>query len=214
MRRRQRALVYVVKPRIAFRHPLVRSAVYDASSFTERQQVHQALADVLLEDREPDRRAWHLAAAVLGQDSDIAGELERLAERARLRSGYATASRALERSAELSANDESRAIRLARAADDAWLAGRPDRALALLDAAAAGTTSARLRADTCHLRGTIELRCGVPARALTILAAGAEEVASIDPGKAIEMLVEAGQAASYAEISLGSSRWGGERRAW
>jgi ATP/maltotriose-dependent transcriptional regulator MalT len=37
----------------------------------------------------------------------------------------------------------------------------------------------------------------MPAEALMILAAGAEEVASVDPGKAIEMLVEAGQSASY-----------------
>ena len=192
------SLVRVEGPRIVFHHPLVRSAVYDASRSTERQRVHRALADVLPEDGEPDRRAWHLAAAVLGHDSEIAGELERVAERARLRSGYATASRALERSAELTADDESRALRLARAADDAWLAGSPDRALALLDVAAAGETSARLRADIDHLRGTIELRCGVPARALTILASGAEAVASADPSKAIEMLVEAGQSASYA----------------
>ena len=192
------SFVRVVGPRIMFRHPLVRSAVYDASSFTQRQRVHRALADVLHAEREPDRRAWHLAAAVQGPNSDIADELERLADRARLRSGYATASRALERSAELTADDESRALRLARAADDAWLAGHPDRALALLDVTAVGVTSARLRADMLHLRGTIELRCGVPAMALTILAAGADEIAFADPGKAIEMLVEAGQSASYA----------------
>ena len=192
------SLVRVEGPRIVFHHPLVRSAVYDASGSTERRRVHRALADVLLEEGEPDRRAWHLAAAVLGHDSEIAGALERVAERARLRSGYATASRALERSAELTAEDESRALRLARAADDAWLAGSPDRALALLDAAAPRETSVRLRADIDHLRGTIELRCGVPARALTILASGAEAVASADPSKAIEMLVEAGQSASYA----------------
>jgi DNA-binding CsgD family transcriptional regulator len=186
-----------VEPRILFRHPLVRSAVYDASSFTERQRAHHTLADVLSEEREPDRRAWHLAAALLEPDGHVADELDRLAERARSRSGYATASRALERSAELTADDGARGLRLSRAADDAWLAGRPDRALALLDAAEVVATSASLRAQVLHLRGTIELRCGMPAKALTILAAGAEEVASIDPGKAIEMLVEAGQSASY-----------------
>ena len=55
-----------------------------------------------------------------------------------------------------------------------------------------------MRADVLHLRGTIGLRCGVPADAATILAAGAAEVAPLAPGKAIEMLVEAAQAASYA----------------
>jgi ATP/maltotriose-dependent transcriptional regulator MalT len=192
------SLVRVVEPRFLFRHPLVRSTVYDASSFSRRQQAHHTLADVLAEEREPDRRTWHLAAGLLEPDSHVAAELDRLAERARFRSGYATASRALERSAELTADDEVRALRLSRAADDAWLAGRPDRALALLDTVGAVATSARLRADILHLRGTIELRCGVPAKALTILAAGAEEVAPVEPGKAIEMLVEAGQSASYA----------------
>jgi DNA-binding NarL/FixJ family response regulator/tetratricopeptide (TPR) repeat protein len=192
------SLVRVVGQRVEFHHPLVRSAVYDASGFTERRQVHHALAEVLEHEREPDRRAWHLAAAVVGHDAAIAAELEGVADRARLRSGYATASRALERSAELSEDDDSRAVRLVRAADDAWLAGTPDRALALLDAAAAGESPGRLRADIVHLRGTIELRCGMPAKALRILAAGAEEVAAIDTGKAIDMLVEAGQSASYA----------------
>jgi ATP/maltotriose-dependent transcriptional regulator MalT len=191
-------LVRVVEPRVLFRHPLVRSAVYDASSFTQRQQAHHALADVLAEDREPDRRAWHLAAALLEPDGEVADELDRLAERARFRSGYATASRALERSAELTPDEEVRALRFSRAADDAWLAGRPDRALSLLDAVGAVVTSAPMRADILHLRGTIELRCGAPAKALKILSAGAEEIASVDPGKAIEMLVEAGQSASYA----------------
>jgi DNA-binding CsgD family transcriptional regulator len=191
------SLVHVVEPRIRFHHPLVRSAVYDASSFAQRQEAHRALAEVLAEDHEPDRRAWHLAAARLEPDGQVADELDRLAERARFRSGYATASRALERSAELTADEEVRALRLSGAADNAWLAGRPDRALALLDSADGAGASARLRADILHLRGTIELRCGMPAEALMILAAGAEEVASVDPGKAIEMLVEAGQSASY-----------------
>jgi DNA-binding CsgD family transcriptional regulator len=193
-------LVRISAPRILFHHPLVRSAVYEASSFTQRQRAHRALADALTNEREPDRRAWHLGAALLEPDAHVADELNRLADRARSRSGYATASRALERSAELTSDDEVRSLRLSRAADDAWLAGRPDRALALLDAAEAeaAATSPRLRAEMVHLRGTIELRCGVPAKALTILAAGAKEVASVDPAKGIEMLVEAGQSASYA----------------
>ena len=55
-----------------------------------------------------------------------------------------------------------------------------------------------VRAEDMHLRGTIELRCGAPAEAATILAAGAAEIAPVAPAKAIEMLVEAAQAASYA----------------
>jgi DNA-binding CsgD family transcriptional regulator len=191
-------LVRVTDSGVRFRHPLIRSSLYGAATFAERQAVHRALVEVLDRDRDADRRAWHRAAASLGRDEEVAGQLERAAERARQRSGFATAARALERAAELSGDDEDRGRRLAGAAADAWLAGRPGQALALLDKAAALATDLGVRADMMHLRGTIELRCGVPAEAATMLAAGAVEVAPIAPAKAIEMLVEAGQAASYA----------------
>jgi ATP/maltotriose-dependent transcriptional regulator MalT len=78
------------------------------------------------------------------------------------------------------------------------LAGGPEQALALLNRADGLVGDLRVRADVSHLRGTIGLRCGVPADAATILAAGAAEVSPVAPAKAIEMLVEAAQAASYA----------------
>ena len=128
----------------------------------------------------------------------MAGELEQAARRARHRSGFAAAARALERAAELSSSDEARGRRLVAAAENAWLAGGPEQALALLDRADGLVARLRVRADVSHLRGTIGLRCGVPSDAATILAAGAAEVAPVAPAKAIEMLVEAAQAASYA----------------
>ena len=99
---------------------------------------------------------------------------------------------------ELSGDDEARGRRLVAAAENAWLAGGPEPALALLDRADGLVADLRVRADVSHLRGTIGLRCGVPADAATILAAGAAEVSPLAPAKAIEMLVEAAQAASYA----------------
>jgi hypothetical protein len=71
----------------------------------------------------PNRRAWHRAAAAVEPDAEVADELERSAERARRRSGYAAAARALERSAELTLAEELRSRRLVDAADAAWLAG-------------------------------------------------------------------------------------------
>jgi DNA-binding CsgD family transcriptional regulator len=191
-------LVRVSDAGVEFRHPLIRSALYGAATFAERQTVHDALARVLDGEQDEDRRAWHLAAASLGEDEEVAAQLERAAARARRRSGFATAARALERAAELSADDEARGRRLAAAAGDAWLAGRPDQAIALLDRAVGLVTEPRVRAEATHIRGTIELRCGVPAQAATMLAAGAAEIAPIAPAKAIEMLIEAGQSASYA----------------
>ena len=46
---------------IIFRHPLVRSALYQSASAGRRRQVHAALTAVLTED--PDRRLWHVAAS-------------------------------------------------------------------------------------------------------------------------------------------------------
>jgi len=191
-------LVRMVEGRIRFRHPLVRSAVYRGATFTRRQAVHRTLAAALAGEEHADRRAWHRAAAAMEPDPEVADELERSAERARRRSGYAAAARALERSAELTSGEKLRSHRLADAADAAWLAGQPERALGLLDRAAAGVPEPRLRADVAHLRGLIELRRGVPADAFTILAAGSADVAPIDPVKALAMLLPASEAAFYA----------------
>jgi DNA-binding CsgD family transcriptional regulator len=196
-------LVRIAEGRIRFHHPLVRSAVYRGATLTQRQAIHQALAAALPAEEHADRRAWHRAAAAMEPDPEVADELERSAERARRRSGYAAAARALERSAELTPAEKLRSRRLAGAADAAWLAGQPDRALELLDHAAAGISEPRLRADVAHLRGVIELRRGVPADAFTILAAGSAEVAPVDPVKALAMLLPASEAASYAgDIAL------------
>jgi DNA-binding CsgD family transcriptional regulator len=191
-------LLRIAEGRIWFHHPLVRSAVYRGATFSERQAIHQALAAALLGEEHADRRAWHRAAVAIEPDPEVADELERSAERARRRSGYAAAARALERSAELTAAEELRSRRLGDAADAAWLAGQPDRALGLLDRAAGGVSQPRLRADIAHLRGVIELQRGVPADAFTILTAGSAEVAPVDPVKALAMLLPASEAASYA----------------
>ncbi|MGX1364858.1 DNA-binding CsgD family transcriptional regulator [Streptomyces canus] len=116
-------LVSLESGRVAFRHPLMRSAVYGSASFAARRKVHLSLAEVLSGD--PDRRAWHMAAATLVPDEAIAGALEETAGRARRRGGYRVAAAALERAAELSPEGKQRARRLLDAIELAMNAGEP-----------------------------------------------------------------------------------------
>jgi len=67
---------------VGFRHPLVRSAVISAAPFAQRRDAHLTLARVLTGVADIDRRTWHRAAACLGTDREIAGELDAAARRA------------------------------------------------------------------------------------------------------------------------------------
>ncbi|MFF5860682.1 ATP-binding protein [Streptomyces sp. NPDC012751] len=116
-------LVRLESGRVTFRHPLMRSAVYGSASFAERRKAHLALAEVLGGD--PDRKAWHMAAATLVPDEAIAAALEETAGRARRRGGYRVAAAALQRAAELSPEGRQRARRLLDAIESAMNAGEP-----------------------------------------------------------------------------------------
>ena len=86
--------------RVRFRHPLVRSGVYQTATLSERRRVHLALADTLVGSA--DRRAWHLAASTVAPGDAIAEEIIHAAKRAEARGGTAVAVDAFARSAELS----------------------------------------------------------------------------------------------------------------
>jgi DNA-binding CsgD family transcriptional regulator len=159
---------------LAFRHPLVRSALYHAADASERRHVHAALAAALADD---DRGAWHLAAAAVGPDGRAAAALERAADTATRRSGFAAAAAAYERAARLSERRPDRLRRLSAAADAAWLAGRTKQALALIEEALANARDDARRGELLHLRGTIEHFVGDPARAHATLEEAAALVA-------------------------------------
>ena len=123
-------LVEVDELELRFRHPLVRSAIHQAASVSQRHAAHAALAKVLA--GQPDRRVWHRAASIAGPDEEIAAELEKAAAGARQRGGIVVAVAALERAAKLSDDPARRGGRLLRAAELAFELGRRDLVLGLL----------------------------------------------------------------------------------
>ncbi|QYN36504.1 AAA family ATPase [Pseudonocardia sp. DSM 110487] len=139
---------------VVFRHPLMRSAVPRAADLTARRQAHLALAEVLR--AEPDRRAWHRAAATAQPDETVAVELEGAADRALLRGGVAAATAALEQAARLSEHPVRRADRLLRAAQLAVESGRRESAEHLVRDARTLELSAQQRATASWLLSGFE----------------------------------------------------------
>ena len=67
---------------VDFRHPLVRSVVYESATSSEQRAAHRALADALADVEEhADRRAWHLAGSSLEHDEETVRALDDAAER-------------------------------------------------------------------------------------------------------------------------------------
>jgi len=174
---------------VRVRHPLVRSAVYQAATGHERRAAHGALANVLTHD--PDRQAWHLAAAADGPDDAVVAALQRAADRAERRGGHVAATAAYERAAELCAGEQPRAGMLFAAARNAWSSGQADRACELADAARTAADDRILRADIDRLLGRIEINVGSAAKAYRIFSRAARSVAADDEARAVEIWVAA-----------------------
>jgi DNA-binding CsgD family transcriptional regulator len=137
---------------LRFRHPLMRSAIYQATSISQRRAAHAALAGLL--EGHPDRRAWHQAAAILGPDEQVAADLEAAAARAERRGAVVVAIDALRRAAQLSEDAPSRGRRLQRAATTAFGSGYPELGEDLLRAAESLDLAADLRTWVAYERET------------------------------------------------------------
>jgi DNA-binding NarL/FixJ family response regulator len=191
-------LLRVVGGRVEFRHPLVRSAIYQGSTSSGRRRVHRALAEALSAPDDAERRAWHLAEAATGPDADVAASLDDAAGRALRRGGYEAASSAFERAADLTGSDDPRARRLLAAATSAWLGGEPGRAGALAARGRQPAIEPVVRADLDRLQGRAEFHVGSVPAAIRVWTQATRDIAGVDPARAREIAVMAFAASTFA----------------
>jgi DNA-binding CsgD family transcriptional regulator len=185
-------------PRVVFRHPLVRSAVYRASGLNERREIHRALAEATDPGIDPDRRAWHRAQAQATPDEDIAAELERSATRAQARGGFAAAAAFLERAVAVTPDAEQRTRRALAAARTKFQAGALDDALRLLTTAETAVLSDLQRAEIELLRAETAFAATRGRDAPRLLVDAARQFSALDPIVARETYLEALSAAMFA----------------
>lgn len=192
----QLGLVTVDRTGLQFSHPLVRSAIYHSAPFAQRAAAHRQLAGALHD--QPDRRAWHLAAAALQPDEQVASLLEATATQAQRRGGAAAAALALERAAELSPDPEDQARRLVAAASAAVPTGQADWVQDLTARALAVTADRALRMAARHDAGWALAYSGQCSAALAALLSVAEEAARDQPALAWDALSDAASAAYHS----------------
>lgn len=182
-------LIDISAQAIRFRHPLVRAAVYYGATFQERQAVHAALAAACADDA--DRCAWHSAAATVGTDENVADQLESAAVRAVNRTGYAAASAAMERSAALTPDQETRGRRMLMATEWAAAAGRYQRAGELARQTKRLPLDLGGRARLLWVEASIEFEAGNLRKSRDALFAAADDVAIVEPERAGPLYIEA-----------------------
>jgi DNA-binding CsgD family transcriptional regulator len=173
---------------IVFRHPLARSALYNASSNVERAEAHRLLASAA---SEPLARASHLAAATDQPDEALAVALEDAASGATRRGAFASAAAALARAADLSTDAGGRVRRLISAAQANLDAGDADAATRLAEQALPGALAASDQAALAAVKGALELQRGTPGAAYDLLLTTARAIAREDPGRALELQAQA-----------------------
>jgi len=187
-----------LSPRVVFRHPLVRSAVYGAAEPDERRAAHRAIAEATDADLDPDRRAWHRAQAAARPDEDVARELERSAARAQARGGLAAAAAFLLRSAELSADTAERARRALAAGDAKRQVGALDDAAVLASMAEQGPLDEEQRAQLDVLRAQISFASDPGGDAPILLVRAAQRLEPIDVARSRDTYLDAVTAAIFA----------------
>jgi DNA-binding CsgD family transcriptional regulator len=178
---------------VQFRYPLLRSAVYHGANAVDRRHAHRALSEA----GNSELRAWHLAAAAIAPDEELAAELQRTAERAGTRGGYAARAALLRRSADLTPDDARRAEREVALAEARLMAGDPVGAQHIIGGVLPRLANTTARGQAQRLEGAIRFAQGHAAEAARILASASQALAD-DDRMARDTMLLALQAAIWA----------------
>ena len=149
--------VAVVDPAsvVAFTHPLLASALYDAAAPADRRRAHQALAQSL---DDPVERARHRSKSIAVPDEGVAAELDQAAEISRGRGAQQLVGALLERAALATPTDGDAAAgldRWLRAVDGYVDAGDQVAAQAALDKGSSLAVVANQRAEVLVRRAQL-----------------------------------------------------------
>ena len=194
--------------RVRFPHPLVRSAIYIASTPTDRRKVHQALADMTDPVLDPDRRALHRAHATAQPDEEVAAEMILSAGRALGRGGLAAAAAFLKRASELTPDAATRVERALTAAQAKLDIADFGSASALVAAAALGPLDELQLGRLERLRAQIVFATQRGRDAPAVLLEAARRLEPLDDTLARETYLEAISSA----MSAGGSGQGPKER--
>lgn len=198
--------------RVTFRDPLLRAAVYAMADAERRRAVHAALADATTA---ADRRAWHVAHATTQPDEAVASELERHANTARQRSGFAALAAFLARSAQLTIDPLRRVDRALAAATAAHQAGATDLAVRMLATAERESPNPRHRAHLGWLRAWHSFLASRDRAAADAVAVAARHLLPFDPVLARQACLDALAAAgSVGRLTIGAEAVRLAREAW
>ncbi|MFJ6379498.1 helix-turn-helix transcriptional regulator [Kitasatospora sp. NPDC092039] len=191
-------LVRIDRLRADFTDPLLRSAVLRSASLADRLAAHGALARTLR--GQPDRQAWHRAAAGGRPDEAVARQLDQAALDARELGAPATALTALERATALSEAPAGRVARLLGAAELRFELGQTGRASDLVQQAESLGPAGLERARVVLLRDWLESESDTRTSRLHLLIATAEQAAEAgDPELALRLLRAAARRCWWAD---------------
>ena len=131
---------------VAFTHPLYAAAVYDLTSSSRRAEIHNRLAQVVVDAEE---RARHLAIATTDPDEAVAAEVELGARAAFARGSPAVAAELASRAQQLTPPEDlgSASRRSLLEADSSFAAGDTERASTILQELIAAMEPGHARAE-------------------------------------------------------------------